>query len=113
MLTKVEAIIRQERLPMVRAALEELGVMAITITQVVGHGAQKGVVHQWKGASYRTDLLPKVKIEMVVETTPVDAVITAIEEAARTGQVGDGKIFVSEISDAIRIRTGERGSGAV
>lgn len=110
---KIEAIIRQERLPVVRAALEAIGVRAMTISQVVGHGDQLGVQHQWKGNTYRVDLLPRIKIETVIATTPVDLVVNTIMEAARTGEVGDGKIFVSEIEEVYRIRSGEHGPVAL
>jgi nitrogen regulatory protein P-II 1 len=110
---KVEAIIRQERLPVVRAALEAIGVRAMTISQVVGHGDQLGVEHQWKGRTYRVDLLPRIKLETVIASTPVDLVVTTIMDAARTGEVGDGKIFISDIEEAIRIRSGERGPVAL
>ena len=110
---KVEAIIRQERLPVVRAALEAIGVRAMTISQVVGHGDQLGPTHQWKGNTYRVDLLPRVKLETVIASTPIELVITTIMEAARTGEVGDGKIFISEVEEAIRIRSGERGPVAL
>ena len=110
---KIEAIIRQERLPVVRAALEAIGVRAMTISQVVGHGDQVGTTHQWKGTSYRVDLLPRVKIETVIASTPVDLVVTTIMDAARTGEVGDGKIFISDIEEVVRIRSGERGPTAL
>ena len=110
---KIEAIIRQEKLPVVRAALESIGVRAMTISDVVGHGDQVGVTHQWKGATYRVDLLPRVKLETVIASTPLELVIETILEAARTGEVGDGKIFVSDVEEAIRIRTGERGPTAL
>src|SRR5689334_7551196 len=91
---KVEAIVRQEKLPFVRGALEELGLTGLTITQVLGHGAQKGITHQWKGNTYRVDLVPKVKVEMVIQDSLMEAVLTAIQDSARTGEVGDGKVFV-------------------
>ena len=110
---KIEAIVRQEKVPHVRAALEELGVTGVTITQVHGHGAQKGVTLQWKGNSYRVDLLPKVKIETVVRDEQVDKILTAIHEAGKTGEVGDGKVFVSTVDEVMRVRTNERGNAAV
>ncbi len=110
---KIEAIIRQERLPLVRAALEAIGVRAMTVSQVVGHGDQIGETHQWKGNAYRVDLLPRIKLETVIASTPVELVVTTIMQAARTGEVGDGKIFISEIEEAIRIRSGERGATAL
>jgi nitrogen regulatory protein P-II 1 len=110
---KIEAIIRQEKVPYVRAALEELGVTGVTLTQVHGHGAQKGVTHQWKGNAYRVDLLPKVKIETVVRDAQVDKILAAIHEAGSTGEVGDGKVFVSTVDEVMRVRTNERGEAAV
>jgi nitrogen regulatory protein P-II 1 len=110
---KVEAIIRPETVPVVRRALEELGVKGVTITQVLGHGAQKGITQQWKGNTYRVDLLPKVELKMVISDADVEKVLHAIQECASTGQVGDGKVFVSAIEDVMRVRTGERGEAAV
>ena len=110
---KIEAIIRQEKLPFVRGALDELGLTGLTVTQVLGHGAQKGITHQWKGMTYRVDLVPKVKVEMVIVDDLIEPVLKAIEEAARTGEVGDGKVFVWEIKEVMRVRTGERGEKAV
>ena len=110
---KIEAIIRPDTVPMVRKALEELGVKGVTITQVLGHGAQKGITQQWKGNTYRVDLLPKVELKMVISDADVEKVLHAIQECASTGQVGDGKVFVSAIEDVMRVRTGERGEAAV
>ena len=110
---KVEAIIRPEMAPMVRKALEDLGVKGLTITQVLGHGAQRGVTQQWKGNTYKVDLLPKVELKMIISDALLESVLTAIQESARTGAVGDGKVFVSNVEDAMRVRTGERGEGAV
>jgi nitrogen regulatory protein P-II 1 len=110
---KIEAVIRQEKLPVVRGALEELGLTGLTITQVLGHGAQKGITHQWKGNVYRVDLVPKVKLDMIVKDSMVDSVLEAIAASARTGEVGDGKVFVSNIEEVMRVRTGERGEVAV
>ena len=110
---KVEAIIRPETLAAVRGALEKVGVTGLTITQVLGHGAQMGVTQQWKGNTYRVDLLPKVELKMVIPDDKLEAVLKAIEASARTGAVGDGKVFVSGIEDVLRVRTGERGAAAV
>ena len=110
---KVEAIIRPEMAPMVRKALEDLGVKGLTITQVLGHGAQRGVTQQWKGNTYKVDLLPKVELKMIISDALLESVLTAIQESARTGAVGDGKVFVSNVEDVMRVRTGERGEGAV
>jgi nitrogen regulatory protein P-II 1 len=110
---KIDAIIRPEMLPVVRHALDELGVTGITITQVLGHGAQKGITQQWKGSTYKVDLIQKVELRTVVSDDKVEPVLKAIREAAHTGQVGDGKVFVSSVEDAMRVRTGERGEAAV
>ena len=109
----VTAIIRPERLSLVRRALEEIGIVSMTITEVRGRGAQKGVTQEYRGQPVSVDYLPKVKVEMVINTTPLDAVIDAIVENAQTGQIGDGKIFVTPVSDAVRVRTKERGPAAV
>ena len=110
---KIEAIIRPEMVSVVRKALEELGVKGLTITQVLGHGAQRGVTQQWKGNAYKVDLLPKVELKMIVADALLEPVLAAIAESARTGAVGDGKVFVSTIDEVMRVRTGERGETAV
>lgn len=110
---KVEAIIRPEMVAVVRKALEEHGVKGLTITQVLGHGAQLGVTQQWKGNAYKVDLLPKVELKMIIVDALLEPVLAAIAETARTGAVGDGKVFVSTVDDVMRVRTGERGEGAV
>jgi nitrogen regulatory protein P-II 1 len=110
---KIEAIIRPEMLPVVRQALDEIGVTGITITQILGHGAQKGVTRQWKGTTYKVDLIQKIELKTVVPDDKVDAVLKAIRESASTGLIGDGKVFVSNVEDAMRVRTGERGEGAI
>ncbi|KPK40411.1 MAG: transcriptional regulator [Gammaproteobacteria bacterium SG8_47] len=110
---KVEAIIKPFKLDDVREALSELGITGMTATEVKGFGRQKGHTELYRGAEYVVDFLPKVKIELVVDDGQVDGCIDAIVKAARTGKIGDGKIFVSGVDDAIRIRTGERGSDAV
>ncbi len=110
---KVEAIIRPEKLTVVRRALEDLGLGGLTITQVSGHGAQKGITQQWKGHTYTVDLLTKIKLEIVVNDELLEPVVKAIREAATTGEIGDGKIFVTDIQDVMRLRTGERGTAAV
>ncbi|MBI2723553.1 MAG: P-II family nitrogen regulator [Chloroflexi bacterium] len=110
---KIEAIVRPEMLGMVRQALETLGVSGVTITQVLGHGAQRGVTQQWKGNTYKVDLLPKVELKMIVPDSMVESALMAIQESARTGAVGDGKIFVSTVDEVLRVRTGERGEVAV
>ena len=110
---KIEAIIRPEKVDDVRKALEKAGYPGMTITEVEGHGKQKGVTRQWRGESYKVDLLPKVKIEVVVSDKDVDRMLSAITSAAKTGAVGDGQIFVSDIKDVVRIRTGDRGDDAL
>lgn len=111
---KIEAIVRPERVFAVKEALEKLGYPGMTLTEVKGHGKQKGLVQQWRGSQYRIEFLPKVKIELVVENgDQVEPAVNAIIENARTGEAGDGKIFIWPIEDVIRIRTGERGAAAV
>jgi nitrogen regulatory protein P-II 1 len=110
---KVEAIIRPERLQNVQDALDELGVSGLTVTEVVGCGRQKGYTEQYRGARVNISLLHKIKVEAVVPTDVVEAVIEAIVTGARTGGVGDGRVFVIPIEEAIRIRTGERGEETV
>jgi nitrogen regulatory protein P-II 1 len=110
---KVEAIIREERLEAVKKALEDIGYMGLTVTEVSGRGHQKGLVLQWRAGEYRVDLLPKLKIEVVVLDEDVSKVASSIVLSARTGEMGDGKIFISPVENAIRIRTGEEGINAV
>jgi nitrogen regulatory protein PII len=109
----IMAIIKPFKLDDVRAALAEIGVAGITVTEVKGFGRQKGHTELYRGAEYVVDFLPKVKLEMAVEDEQVEPVIEAITQAARTGKIGDGKIFVSDLGQAIRIRTGESGSRAL
>jgi nitrogen regulatory protein P-II 1 len=114
MLRKIEAIIRPEKLSVVKEALEKLGYPGITISDVKGHGKQKGLVQQFRGKEYKIDILPKVKLELVVnDGHELDDILAAIMDNARTGETGDGKIFVWPIEDVIRIRTGEKGHEAV
>ena len=110
---KIEAIIRPERLDAVVQAIEATGYPGITVTEAEGHGKQKGVTQQWRGESYRVGLLPKVKLEIVVSDSDVERIIESISKAAKTGAVGDGKIFVSDIRQVVRIRTGEKGEVAL
>ena len=110
---KIEAIVRPEKVDDVRKAMEKAGYPGVTITEVEGHGKQKGVTRQWRGETYKVDLLPKVKLELVVSDKETDRLISAIAAAAKTGGVGDGKIFVTDIKDVMRIRTGERGEEAL
>ena len=112
-MTKLEVIIRPERLEEVQQELEGLGITGMTVTEVRGAGRQAGYVERYRGLEYRVRLLPKVKIDLVVPDRLVEEVTQAICSAARTGEVGDGKIFISQISDAVRIRTGERGDAAL
>lgn len=106
---KIEAIVRPERIEAIIEKLDELGHSGITKTEVEGHGRQKGIVEQFRGKEYRLTFIPKVKIEVVVKDIDSEKVIDAILDIAYTGQIGDGKIFVSEIKDSIRVRTRERG----
>jgi len=110
---KIEAIIRPERLGMVRKALEELGYPGMTISEVKGHGKQKGITQQWRGQEYKVDLLPKLKIEIVVLDEDVAQTLNAITKSARTGEIGDGKLFVLPVENAVRVRTGEGGENAI
>ncbi|HEC05643.1 P-II family nitrogen regulator [Thiolapillus sp.] len=109
----VTAIIKPFKLDDVREALSEIGVAGITVTEVKGFGRQKGHTELYRGAEYVVDFLPKIKLEAAVSADQVDAVIEAITNAARTGKIGDGKIFVSEVEQTIRIRTGETGTEAL
>jgi nitrogen regulatory protein P-II 1 len=110
---RIDAIIRPSRLPFVKDALEELGYPGITVAEVKGHGKQKGLTEQWRGRQYRVEYLSKVWILMVVDDTHAEQVIQAILDNAGTGEIGDGKIFVSEVTDVIRVRTRERGEAAI
>ena len=110
---RIEAIIRHFKLEEVKNALSEQGVAGMTITEVRGFGRQKGHTEMYRGTEYEVDLLPKIKIEVVVSEDRCKSVIETMIGAARTGQVGDGKIFVSDLSEAVRIRTGESGPEAI
>ncbi len=111
---KIEAIIRPEKINDVKQALDDIGIHGMNFIQVTGRGAQRGVVHQGRGGETVTvDLLPKVKVEVVVTDIAVERVIDAIISVSRTGNIGDGKIFVMNIEEAVRVRTGERGEVAV
>lgn len=110
---RIEAIIRPEKVDEVRRALEKVGFPGLNISEVEGHGKQKGVVQQWRGEQYRVELLPKVKLETVVSDRDVAKIVRAVQEVAKTGAVGDGKIFVSTVEEVIRIRTGETGEAAL
>ncbi|TCJ11760.1 P-II family nitrogen regulator [Parasulfuritortus cantonensis] len=110
---KIEAIIKPFKLDEVREALSEINVTGLTVTEVKGFGRQKGHTELYRGAEYVVDFLPKVKVEMVVADGLVDSAIDAIVKAARTGKIGDGKIFVSEVQQVVRIRTGETNEAAI
>lgn len=110
---KIEAIVRPEKVDDVRRAIESVGYPGMTMTEAQGHGKQKGIVQQWRGETYRVEFLPKVKMEIVVADSDAERLIKAIITAAKTGAVGDGKIFVTDIKDVIKIRTSERGDAAL
>ncbi len=110
---KIEAIIKPFKLDEVKEALHEVGLQGLTVTEAKGFGRQKGHTELYRGAEYVVDFLPKVKIELVIEDNPVERAVEAIQQAAHTGRIGDGKIFISTVEEAIRIRTGERGSDAI
>ena len=110
---KIEAVIKPFKLDEVKEALQELGIQGMTVSEVKGYGRQKGHTELYRGAEYVIDFLPKIKIEVVVDDGQLESALEAIQNAARTGRIGDGKIFVSEILDVIRIRTGETGPHAV
>jgi nitrogen regulatory protein P-II 1 len=110
---KIEAIIRPFRVDDVREALAEIGIKGLTLTEVKGYGRQKGHTELYRGSEYQIDFLPKMKIEVVITDNQLDPAIDAIVKAARTGQVGDGKIFVTAVEDVIRVRTGESGESAL
>ncbi|MBF8296061.1 MAG: nitrogen regulatory protein [Bacteroidetes bacterium] len=110
---KIEAIIRPFKLDDVREALSEIGVRGMTLTEVKGYGRQKGHTELYRGSEYKIDFLPKIKIEIIAADSLVDTIVSTIVKAARTGQVGDGKIFVSPVEDVIRVRTEESGEDAV
>ena len=110
---KIEAIIKPFKLDEVKDALNQIGLKGITVLEAKGFGRQKGHTELYRGAEYVIDFLPKVKVEVVVEDNLADNVVEAIENAARTGRIGDGKIFVMDIEQAIRIRTGDRGADAI
>ncbi|MDA0240878.1 MAG: P-II family nitrogen regulator [Proteobacteria bacterium] len=110
---KIEAIIKPFKLDEVKEALQEVGIQGITVTEAKGFGRQKGHTELYRGAEYVVDFLPKVKLEVVLDDSLVERAVEAIEQAARTGRIGDGKIFVSAVEEVLRIRTGERGADAV
>jgi nitrogen regulatory protein P-II 1 len=110
---KVEAVIKPFKLDEVKEALHEVGIQGITVTEAKGFGRQKGHTELYRGAEYVVDFLPKVKIEVIMEDAMVERAVEAIQQAAHTGRIGDGKIFVSNIEEVVRIRTGERGTSAI
>ena len=110
---KIEAIIKPFKLDEVKEALHEVGIKGITVIEAKGFGRQKGHTELYRGAEYVVDFLPKVKVEVVLGDDQIDKAVDAIQKAAQTGRIGDGKIFISNIEDAIRIRTGERGTDAI
>jgi nitrogen regulatory protein P-II 1 len=110
---KIEAVIKPFKLDEVKTALLSVGVQGMTVSEVRGFGRQKGHTELYRGAEYVVDLLPKVKIEVVVADEMVDKVVVTIKDTAKTGRIGDGKVFVSDVADVVRIRTGERGDGAI
>jgi nitrogen regulatory protein P-II 1 len=110
---KIEAVVKPFKLDEVREALSEIGVTGLTVTEVKGFGRQKGHTELYRGAEYVVDFLPKVKVEVILGDAMVDRAIEAIVKAARTGKIGDGKIFVTTVEQVVRIRTGESGEAAV
>jgi nitrogen regulatory protein P-II 1 len=110
---KIEAIVKPFKLDDVKEALNEIGIQGMTISEVKGYGRQKGHKEIYRGAEYVVDFIPKVKIEIVVDTEQADQVVEAIQKAANTGKIGDGKIFVFSIEEVIRVRTGEKGKDAI
>ena len=110
---KIEAVIKPFKLDDVKEALNEIGIQGMTITEVKGYGRQKGHKEIYRGAEYVVDFIPKVKIEIVVDAERADQVVEAIRESANTGKIGDGKIFVLPVEEAIRVRTGEKGRDAI
>jgi nitrogen regulatory protein P-II 1 len=112
-MTKIEAVIQTSKLEVVKNALHEVGVEGMTVIEARGHGRQKGHTEYYRGREYTVDLIPKIKIELVLADDMVEKSVQAIIKAARTGKIGDGKIFISHIDDAIRIRNDERGQSAL
>ncbi len=110
---KIEAIIKPFKLDDVKEALNEIGIQGMTISEVKGYGRQKGHTEIYRGAEYVVDFIPKIKIEIVVEVSRADEVVRKIQDAANTGKIGDGKIFVFSVEQAIRVRTGEKGKDAI
>jgi nitrogen regulatory protein P-II 1 len=112
-MVRIEAIIRPSRLDEVKSALDDLGIHGISVTEIKGAGKQKGYTQHYRGSEYQVNLLPKVQLVVVVSDADQEKVIGAIESSAKTGEIGDGKIFITPVLDALRIRTGERGDSAI
>ena len=112
-MTKIEAVMRPHLLDAVKAALQEAGVVGMTVSEVKGFGRQKGHTESYRGTEYQVDFLPKVKVEVAVADTIAESVIDVVVKIARTGKFGDGKVFVTALTDVVRIRTGERGESAL
>ena len=110
---RIEAIIRPEKLEPVRVHLEEVGYAGVMVTEIEGHGKQRGVEQQWRGTSYKTNFIPKVKIEIVAADKKVKKIVDTIIDVCRSGSVGDGKIFISDVKEVIRIRTKDKGEKAL
>ena len=110
---KIEAIIREEKLDAIRVALEANGYLGMTVSEVIGRGRQGGLTLQWRVGEYRVELLPKIKVEVVVLDEDVPRILNAITKGARTGEIGDGKIFVLPVDNAVRVRTGDEGNNAI
>ena len=110
---KIMAIVREDRFSVVKEALSDIGYPGMTVTEVKGHGNQKGITEQWRGSTYKTDLIRKMQMEVVVADKDVEKIVQCIVKEAKTGNIGDGKIFINSILDVVRIRTGERGEKAV
>ena len=110
---KITAIVREDRFAMVKDILLDIGYHGMTVTGVKGHGNQKGITEQWRGRTFKTDFIKKIQMEMVVMDKDVEKIIHCIENEAKTGNIGDGKIFITPIENVIRIRTGEKGEKAV
>ena len=110
---RIEAIIRPNRLDEVKGALDDIGVTGISVVEIKGAGKQKGYTQHYRGSEYKVNLLPKIQLMVVVADADQDRVVSAIEDSARTGEIGDGKIFVSKVTEVVRIRTGERGDAAI
>lgn len=110
---KIEAIIRPGKLSAIMEAIQKLGYPGLTVTEVEGHGRQKGITAQWRGKTYTMELVPKVKLEIIARDDEVDMIVDTIVNTAKTGEIGDGKIFIYPVEDVIRIRTGERGEVAI